>query len=113
MKKRFGKLRIVDSDKPPAADEIPIPPRPPKPTHIIPENPGHNYLNLDGATESSKPTTPSTPAQTNSNSEQNNPGWYFYLFLFSTGYLPFYMKIFISSRKFAKKSSKNFESSYF
>lgn len=29
---------------------------------MLPENPGHNYLNLDGATESSKPTTPATPA---------------------------------------------------
>lgn len=62
VKKRFGKLRIVDSDKPPTADKIPIPPRPPKPLHMIAESPGHNYLNLDGATESSKPTTPSTPA---------------------------------------------------
>lgn len=31
---------------------------------MLPENPGHNYLNLDGATESSKPTTPATPAST-------------------------------------------------
>lgn len=31
---------------------------------MLPENPGHNYLNLDGATESSKPTTPATPAPT-------------------------------------------------
>lgn len=33
---------------------------------MLPENPGHNYLNLDGATESSKPTTPATPASTTS-----------------------------------------------
>lgn len=51
---------------PPAADKLPAPPRPPKPPHMLPENPGHNYLNLDGATESSKPTTPATPASTTS-----------------------------------------------
>lgn len=45
---------------PPAVEES-IPPRPPKPPHMLHENPGHNYLNLDGATESSKPTTPATP----------------------------------------------------
>lgn len=64
VRKRFGKLRIVDSAVPPAADKLPAPPRPPKPPHMLPENPGHNYLNLDGATESSKPTTPATPAST-------------------------------------------------
>ena len=62
MRKRFGKLRIVDSAAPPVTEELPAPPRPPKPLHMLPENPGHNYLNLDGATESSKPTTPATPA---------------------------------------------------
>ncbi|KAJ8679674.1 hypothetical protein QAD02_015461 [Eretmocerus hayati] len=62
VRKRFGKLRIVDSTEPPPADEIPAPPRPPKPSHMSLENPGHNYLNLDGATESSKPVTPATPA---------------------------------------------------
>lgn len=64
MRKRFGKLRIVDSAVPPAVEKLPAPPRPPKPPHMLPENPGHNYLNLDGATESSKPTTPATPAPT-------------------------------------------------
>ncbi|NP_001135927.1 daughter of sevenless-like [Nasonia vitripennis] len=62
VRKRFGKLRIVDSAALPAAEEIPAPPRPPKPPHMSLENPGHNYLNLDGATESSKPVTPATPA---------------------------------------------------
>lgn len=62
VRKRFGKLRIVDSAAPPVTEELPAPPRPPKPPHMLPENPGHNYLNLDGATESSKPTTPATPA---------------------------------------------------
>ncbi|XP_047370470.1 proteoglycan 4 isoform X3 [Vespa velutina] len=62
VRKRFGKLRIVDSTVPPAVEKLPAPPRPPKPPHMLPENPGHNYLNLDGATESSKPTTPATPA---------------------------------------------------
>ncbi|XP_076676097.1 uncharacterized protein LOC143373090 [Andrena cerasifolii] len=62
VRKRFGKLRIVDSAVPPSAEKLPAPPRPPKPPHMLPENPGHNYLNLDGATESSKPTTPATPA---------------------------------------------------
>lgn len=62
VRKRFGKLRIVDSIVPPAVEKLPAPPRPPKPPHMLPENPGHNYLNLDGATESSKPTTPATPA---------------------------------------------------
>ena len=62
VRKRFGKLRIVDSAAPPVTEEPPAPPRPPKPPHMLPENPGHNYLNLDGATESSKPTTPATPA---------------------------------------------------
>ncbi|XP_015593344.1 GRB2-associated-binding protein 2 [Cephus cinctus] len=62
VRKRFGKLRIVDSVTPPAVEKLPVPPRPPKPPHMLPENPGHNYLNLDGATESSKPTTPATPA---------------------------------------------------
>nr|KAF7387632.1 hypothetical protein H0235_018354 [Vespula pensylvanica] len=62
VRKRFGKLRIVDSSVPPAVEKLPAPPRPPKPPHMLPENPGHNYLNLDGATESSKPTTPATPA---------------------------------------------------
>lgn len=47
---------------PPAVEKLPAPPRPPKPPYMLPENPGHNYLNLDGATESSKPTTPATPA---------------------------------------------------
>ncbi|XP_012255741.1 GRB2-associated-binding protein 2 [Athalia rosae] len=60
--KRFGKLQIVDSTTPPAVEKIPAPPRPPKPPHMAPENFGHNYLNLDSATESSKPTTPATPA---------------------------------------------------
>ncbi|XP_011684522.1 PREDICTED: protein daughter of sevenless isoform X2 [Wasmannia auropunctata] len=64
VRKRFGKLRIVDSTIPPAVDKLPAPPRPPKPPHMLPENPGHNYLNLDGATESSKPSTPATPAPT-------------------------------------------------
>ncbi|XP_014467730.1 PREDICTED: GRB2-associated-binding protein 2 isoform X1 [Dinoponera quadriceps] len=64
VKKRFGKLKIVDSAVPPAVEKLPAPPRPPKPPHMLPENPGHNYLNLDGATESSKPTTPATPAPT-------------------------------------------------
>ncbi|XP_018344167.1 PREDICTED: GRB2-associated-binding protein 2 [Trachymyrmex septentrionalis] len=64
VKKRFGKLRIVDSTIPPAVEKLPAPPRPPKPPHMLPENPGHNYLNLDGATESSKPSTPATPAPT-------------------------------------------------
>ncbi|XP_078048909.1 uncharacterized protein LOC144476153 [Augochlora pura] len=62
VRKRFGKLRIVDSAVPPDVETLPAPPRPPKPPHMLPENPGHNYLNLDGATESSKPTTPATPA---------------------------------------------------
>ena len=53
VRKRFGKLRIVDSAVPPSAEKLPAPPRPPKPPHMLPENPGHNYLNLDGATESS------------------------------------------------------------
>ncbi|KAH0951079.1 hypothetical protein HN011_001692 [Eciton burchellii] len=61
VRKRFGKLRIVDSAVPPAIEKLPAPPRPPKPPHMLPELPGHNYLNLDGATESSKPTTPATP----------------------------------------------------
>ncbi|XP_011498451.1 PREDICTED: GRB2-associated-binding protein 2-like [Ceratosolen solmsi marchali] len=74
VKKRFGKLRIVDSNKPPNADEIAIPPRPPKPSHMVTECPGHNYLNLDGATESSKPTTPSTPAQSVTTNDLNNSG---------------------------------------
>ncbi|XP_032453821.1 GRB2-associated-binding protein 2 isoform X2 [Nasonia vitripennis] len=74
VKKRFGKLRIVDSAKPPTADEIPIPPRPPKPPRMIVESPSHNYLNLDGATESSKPTTPSTPALQIINNDLNNSG---------------------------------------
>ncbi|XP_071560404.1 uncharacterized protein [Temnothorax nylanderi] len=64
VRKRFGKLRIVDSAVPPAVEKLPAPPRPPKPPHMLPENPGHNYLNLDGATESSKPSTPATPAPT-------------------------------------------------
>ncbi|XP_043514413.1 GRB2-associated-binding protein 2 [Frieseomelitta varia] len=62
VRKRFGKLRIVDSTVLPSVEKLPAPPRPPKPPHMLPENPGHNYLNLDGATESSKPTTPATPA---------------------------------------------------
>lgn len=63
VRKRFGKLRIVDSSVPPPDDSIfPVPPRPPKPSHLVTDNPGHNYLNLDGSTESSKPTTPATPA---------------------------------------------------
>ncbi|KAL0099935.1 hypothetical protein PUN28_019985 [Cardiocondyla obscurior] len=61
VRKRFAKLRI-DSTAPPAVEKFPAPPRPPKPPHMLPENPGHNYLNLDGATESSKPSTPATPA---------------------------------------------------
>lgn len=55
-------MRIVDSTLPLSVEKLPAPPRPPKPPHMLPENPGHNYLNLDGATESSKPTTPATPA---------------------------------------------------
>ncbi|XP_066583586.1 protein daughter of sevenless isoform X2 [Prorops nasuta] len=62
VRKRFGKLRIVDSAAPPVTEQVPVPPRPPKPPHMLPENPGHNYLNLDGTTDSSKPTTPATPA---------------------------------------------------
>ncbi|XP_015118367.1 GRB2-associated-binding protein 2 isoform X1 [Diachasma alloeum] len=61
VRKRFGKLRIVDSAAPPPEETFPVPPRPPKPLHMLPENPGHNYLNLDGSTESSKPNTPATP----------------------------------------------------
>lgn len=60
--KRFGKLQIVDSTTSPAVEKIPAPPRPPKPPHMVPENFGHNYLNLDSATDNSKPTTPATPA---------------------------------------------------
>ncbi|KAK0079766.1 hypothetical protein PV325_000857 [Microctonus aethiopoides] len=62
VRKRFGKLRIVDSAATSTDETLPAPPRPPKPPHMLPDNPGHNYLNLDGATESSKPTTPATPA---------------------------------------------------
>ncbi|CAL7937043.1 unnamed protein product [Xylocopa violacea] len=62
VRQRFGKLRIVESTVPPYVEKLPAPPRPPKPPHMLPENPGHNYLNLEGATESSKPTTPATPA---------------------------------------------------
>lgn len=62
VQKRFGKLTIVDSSTPPAVETLPAPPRPPKPPHMLPENPGHNYLNLDSATDGSKPTTPATPA---------------------------------------------------
>ncbi|XP_057330706.1 GRB2-associated-binding protein 2 [Microplitis mediator] len=62
VRKRFGKLRIVDSAGPPVDESVRAPPRPPKPSHMTLENIGHNYLNLDGATESSKPTTPATPA---------------------------------------------------
>lgn len=66
VKKRFGKLRINEERRNSEADNNKqrqlLPPRPPKPAHMLPENPGHNYLNLDGATESSKPTTPATPA---------------------------------------------------
>ncbi|XP_017879365.1 GRB2-associated-binding protein 2 isoform X2 [Ceratina calcarata] len=68
VRKRFGKMKIVDPSSVPtppttaAAEKLPAPPRPPKPPHMLPDNPGHNYLNLDGATESSKPTTPATPA---------------------------------------------------
>ncbi|XP_011503557.1 PREDICTED: GRB2-associated-binding protein 2-like isoform X2 [Ceratosolen solmsi marchali] len=61
--KRFGKLKIVDSIIPTNVEEISAPPRPPKPTHMSLENFGHNYLNLDGTTESSKPTTPAISAQ--------------------------------------------------
>lgn len=61
VRKRFGKLRIVDSVVSSNAEEITAPPRPPKPTHMLPEYPSHNYSNLDGATESSKPVTPATP----------------------------------------------------
>lgn len=61
VRKRFGKLRIVDSSAPPV-EEVSAPPRPPKkPAHMLLDSPGHNYLNLDGATESTKPTTPSAP----------------------------------------------------
>ncbi|XP_043289355.1 GRB2-associated-binding protein 2 [Venturia canescens] len=62
VQKRFGKLTIVDSPGGSGMEKLPAPPRPPKPAHMLPDNPGHNYLNLDGATESSKPTTPATPA---------------------------------------------------
>ena len=41
---------------------------------MVPESPGHNYLNLDGATESSKPTTPSTPAQATVANDSSNSG---------------------------------------
>lgn len=62
VKKRFGKLRINDgTTAKQLPDDAPAPPRPPKPAHMVLENPGHNYLNLDGATESSKPVTPVTP----------------------------------------------------
>jgi hypothetical protein len=61
--KRFGKLKIDDSTIPTTTEEVIVPPRPPKPTHMVLENPGHNYLNLDGATESSKPIAPATPVQ--------------------------------------------------
>lgn len=66
VRKRFGKLRIVDSTEPPPAEEIPAPPRPPKPPHMLPESPSHNYFNLNSATESSKPVTPATPASSKS-----------------------------------------------
>lgn len=59
VKKRFGKIKISDAGA--SSEDALAPPRPPKPPHMLPENPGHNYLNLDGATESSKPTTPLTP----------------------------------------------------
>ncbi|KAH0549229.1 GRB2-associated-binding protein 2 [Cotesia glomerata] len=62
VSKRFGKFKIVDSAIPTADESVRAPPRPPKPSHMTLENIGHNYLNLDGATESSKPTTPATPA---------------------------------------------------
>ena len=61
--KRFSKMRITDSSKPENSQDTPLPPRPPKYSNAATENPGHNYLNLDGATESSKPITPPTPAQ--------------------------------------------------
>ncbi|KAL7305047.1 hypothetical protein TKK_0002829 [Trichogramma kaykai] len=70
--KRFGKMKIRETSNTPPPEEVvvptaPAPPRPPKPSHMFLNNPGHNYLNLDGATESTKPITPlasapSTPA---------------------------------------------------
>ncbi|CAB0033236.1 unnamed protein product [Trichogramma brassicae] len=70
--KRFGKMKIQETSNTPPPEEVvvptaPAPPRPPKPSHMFLNNPGHNYLNLDGATESTKPITPlasapSTPA---------------------------------------------------
>ncbi|KAF7987525.1 hypothetical protein HCN44_003287 [Aphidius gifuensis] len=64
VRQRFGKLRIVDSSILPNDDNtiLPAPPRPPKPSHMTNDSPGHNYLNLDGSIDSSKPTTPATPA---------------------------------------------------
>ncbi|XP_014229069.1 GRB2-associated-binding protein 2-like [Trichogramma pretiosum] len=71
VQKRFSKQQLNDSVKlSNADDDISIPPRPPKPSHVN-DSPGHNYLNLDGATESSKPTTPSTPA-TNTDSHSSS-----------------------------------------
>ncbi|XP_023246806.1 protein daughter of sevenless-like isoform X2 [Copidosoma floridanum] len=58
--KRLAKLDINDSSVVQPLSEVNMaPPRPPKPTHMKLEN--HNYLNLDGVTESTKPTTPVTP----------------------------------------------------
>ncbi|XP_020293309.1 GRB2-associated-binding protein 2 isoform X2 [Pseudomyrmex gracilis] len=60
IRKRFGKLKI-NSSMSPNIEKIPAPPRPPKPPRMLSESSSHNYLNLDGAIESSKPTTPATP----------------------------------------------------
>ncbi|KAJ8674768.1 hypothetical protein QAD02_010554 [Eretmocerus hayati] len=72
VQKSFGKLKTQDLKQGSAKNQVPIPPRPPKPSHMISDSPGHNYLNLDGATESSKPTTPSTPARSILPKDLNN-----------------------------------------
>ncbi|KAJ8674765.1 hypothetical protein QAD02_010551 [Eretmocerus hayati] len=74
VQKSFGKLKTQDLKQGSAKNQVPIPPRPPKPSHMISDSPGHNYLNLDGATESSKPTTPSTPARSILPKDLNSSG---------------------------------------